>query len=228
MTSDTMSDVTMAGRSIAQGAMIEGSMIEGSATRGKYPCPQCSHSFTRRHNLKSHLLTHTLSRPFNCHICSSKFRRLHDLKRHEKLHTGERPFNCEKCGRRFARADALVRHMNSMQGCSSLDEDQGDERQFEGQFKVMTVGATGPTPSNSLPSVSISLPASASVQESEQQHETEGTHAIITTDTTGSERSQDKDRNEGVMAYVEMLELRVATLETRLGQAELKLAKLTP
>jgi hypothetical protein len=87
-------------------------------SRGKHTCPHCQQSFTRHHNLKSHLLTHSQEKPFVCNSCQSRFRRLHDLKRHSKLHTGERPHVCHKCGRKFARGDALARHTRAEGGCA--------------------------------------------------------------------------------------------------------------
>jgi len=47
----------------------------------KHKCPECGQYFTRLHNLKSHLLTHSQEKPFICQSCGHKFRRLHDLKR---------------------------------------------------------------------------------------------------------------------------------------------------
>lgn len=47
----------------------------------KHKCPECGQHFTRLHNLKSHLLTHSQEKPFICQECGHKFRRLHDLKR---------------------------------------------------------------------------------------------------------------------------------------------------
>ncbi|KAL4911611.1 hypothetical protein BDW74DRAFT_165018 [Aspergillus multicolor] len=96
-----------------------------SPSTKKHRCPFCATEFTRHHNLKSHLLTHSQEKPFVCTTCQSRFRRLHDLKRHQKLHTGERPHICPKCGRRFARGDALARHNKGQGGCAGRRASMG-------------------------------------------------------------------------------------------------------
>ncbi|KAI7898316.1 uncharacterized protein BX663DRAFT_525401 [Cokeromyces recurvatus] len=96
-----------------------------SPTEAKpYPCPECHQTFSRPHNLKSHLTTHSSERPFQCDVCNHHFRRHHDLKRHQKLHTGERPYVCEDCYRSFARLDALNRHRRAEGGtaCSAVHQ----------------------------------------------------------------------------------------------------------
>lgn len=98
-----------------------------SGTMKKHKCPYCDADFTRHHNLKSHLLTHSKEKPYSCSDCNLRFRRLHDLKRHSKLHTGEKSHMCPKCGRRFARGDALARHSKGPGGCAIRRGSAGGE-----------------------------------------------------------------------------------------------------
>ncbi|DAA75136.1 TPA_exp: C2H2 zinc finger protein [Trichophyton benhamiae CBS 112371] len=115
-----------------------------SPSSKKHRCPYCATEFTRHHNLKSHLLTHSQEKPYVCQTCQSRFRRLHDLKRHTKLHTGERPHICLKCGRRFARGDALARHNKGPGGCagrrSSMGSFAGEDEFGDGNAGTGPVG----------------------------------------------------------------------------------------
>ncbi|KAI9243855.1 hypothetical protein EDC94DRAFT_531303 [Helicostylum pulchrum] len=105
-----------------------------------YPCPECHQTFSRPHNLKSHLTTHSSERPFQCDVCNHHFRRHHDLKRHQKLHTGERPYVCKDCYRSFARLDALNRHRRAEGGtaCSAVHQQVKQELEVKQNLNSLT------------------------------------------------------------------------------------------
>lgn len=95
----------------------KGSSSSRRQNPANFVCPyeDCDKAFTRQYNLKSHLLTHTNTRPFRCDFpgCDLAFSRQHDRKRHFNLHLGIKPHTCEVCGRGFARLDALGRHLTA-------------------------------------------------------------------------------------------------------------------
>jgi hypothetical protein len=121
-----LSNPAMRGQSLPGGQGLSQLLSPArSYSNKKHKCPFCETEFTRHHNLKSHLLTHSQEKPFICPTCQMRFRRLHDLKRHTKLHTGERPHICPRCKRKFARGDALARHSKGHGACAGRRASQG-------------------------------------------------------------------------------------------------------
>lgn len=124
--------------------------------RQKHPlsheCNLCSKKFTRKHNLRAHLLVHANERPFVCTVCNQGFARQHDRKRHEAVHVGEKPYICEQkprfvsgqawgCRRGFARADSLGLHWRSEPGRVCLKQ-MLQEKKAEQERRVLALQPT--------------------------------------------------------------------------------------
>lgn len=52
-------------------------------------CPICKNSFSGNSALKTHMLTHSKSKPHQCQKCSKKFIDQRTLERHWKTHSGD-------------------------------------------------------------------------------------------------------------------------------------------
>lgn len=115
------------------------------ARQNEFKCEHCSKVYTKRYNLKSHLLTHATDRPYKCNDCGIGFARLSDHTRHMSKHTGEKGYVCRGvlqngdhwgCGKSFSRADILSSHHNSKIGRACrlpwLQEQEQEHSQMQG------------------------------------------------------------------------------------------------
>lgn len=59
--------------------------------RRRFVCEACGTAFTKRHNLNSHMVSHSGIKPYACCYCGKKISRKSDCRRHELKHCKKRP-----------------------------------------------------------------------------------------------------------------------------------------
>ncbi|XP_014097429.2 zinc finger protein 391 [Bactrocera oleae] len=86
-----------------------------SAPKSLHPCPECEKKFTRKFQLKLHMISvHKLGDglQYECKDCCKTFASRHSLSYHQRsVHSDERPFACTHCDRRFVLRTQLSSHL---------------------------------------------------------------------------------------------------------------------
>ncbi|XP_068238261.1 uncharacterized protein [Palaemon carinicauda] len=78
-------------------------------------CPTCGKTFLRQSQLKSHLLSHSETRPFVCTTCNMKFKYRRNLVEHSSIHDDPPSFICSICGLTFKQRSNLLKHERTHQ-----------------------------------------------------------------------------------------------------------------
>lgn len=79
----------------------------------QFPCATCNSSFTRRDNLKKHVLSIHENMKDKCKFCGNKYRK-DKLKEHiSAVHEGKKPHKCELCNASFGRIWDMKTHIQS-------------------------------------------------------------------------------------------------------------------
>ena len=94
-------------------------------------CKHCEVAFTKKSELKAHLLD-CEKRPdsntkellttvvYVCDQCGKSFNRIYDYKRHQLTHSEDKPYGCPQCGKSFRERASLNKHVKRMH-CSEGD-----------------------------------------------------------------------------------------------------------
>ena len=79
-----------------------------------YKCEECQKRFTRKFDVKRHMLSHTQTRQYKCSICVKTFLHSNDLKNHQYVHTTEQRYGCDFCGKKFKMLKRMQRHVKNV------------------------------------------------------------------------------------------------------------------
>ena len=76
-----------------------------------YSCEDCGKVFSKKGNIKAHMVYHSDERQFPCNLCAKAFKTLRDLNHHMRIHNGQKPYKCEICEKTVAQSANLYTHM---------------------------------------------------------------------------------------------------------------------
>ena len=74
--------------------------IHTNTTQHRCPCENCSSSFGKESDLKSHLLLHD-AQPIKCAHCEYTNTDIQNVRQHSRVHSDVRPYKCTKCDKHF-------------------------------------------------------------------------------------------------------------------------------
>lgn len=117
---ETMFKCEICGKNFANGGNLKTHMHTHSVSR-PFICSYCGKGFNQNNHLLEHMNTHTGAKPNVCNVCNKGFTRLAQLRAHTRVHTGEKPYKCQigDCARAYAYIIDLKRHRYSVHGIYS-------------------------------------------------------------------------------------------------------------
>lgn len=79
----------------------------------RFVCEHCSRAFAMMSQLKSHLNTHLVIKPYQCHICNKTYSHKAPLETHIMQHTDPKPFKCTICPKMYKWPEDLNMHQKA-------------------------------------------------------------------------------------------------------------------
>ncbi len=92
--------------------------MDTGETSRPWVCRVCGKRFTKKKNVKAHVLTHTdTDTVYSCDKCEKTYKNIHSLTRHKKyIHDNPDAFACDQCDKRFTGQYDLTRHLQRHAG----------------------------------------------------------------------------------------------------------------
>lgn len=79
-------------------------------------CGICKKGFGKKSDLRTHMRSHSDSKPFKCSKCNNCYKSLSNLNQHLKVHSSNGVLECTICKKKFTRQDCLTDHLNQHTG----------------------------------------------------------------------------------------------------------------
>ena len=105
------------GKSFAQIANITSHIRSVHKGMRPHQCKHCENTFTRKEHLDGHVIAvHSEERPHECGICNKRFATTTTLRSHKLTHSLSRvrSHECEDCGVKFLQKEVLVQHVQAI------------------------------------------------------------------------------------------------------------------
>ncbi|XP_052739381.1 zinc finger protein 271 isoform X2 [Bicyclus anynana] len=107
--------------------------LDSHNTRNKkFYCDYCNKMFSRKHGLKSHIVSHLDDKPYVCDLCDKAFKLRHQLVIHKIKHIPERVY-CKLCKRLYVSQSELDKHVCKYSAvvcpvCGKICKNRGESR----------------------------------------------------------------------------------------------------
>ncbi|XP_026316662.1 zinc finger protein 45-like [Hyposmocoma kahamanoa] len=74
-------------------------------------CDVCNRGFIKKHELRSHIMTHTKKKKHQCEFCNKSFTKKGNHSRHLTTHTVKKSYICDYCHKCYTSRQGCIKHL---------------------------------------------------------------------------------------------------------------------